>query len=134
MDITSLKSALQFAIPEELYDIAPGQIVYFVPKDGLNQRAFSDSLRSYFQTMERIFPGDNKYKVRVVPTNNELLIDNFAGRNPRETGIPYNVIVSTMETIAGFASQYSGEERENDPYRPGKEHRERESQEGLGAI
>lgn len=108
MDITKLKSALQFAIPEELYDIAPGQIVYFLPKDGLNQRAIRNTLWRFFLVLERIYPGDNRYKVRILPTNNELLIGAFAGRNPEEVGIPYQVIVSTMETIAGFASHYSG--------------------------
>ena len=108
MNITKLKSALQFAIPEELYDIAPGQIVYFVPKDGLNQGDFRSTLWQFFHVLERIYPGDNKYKVRILPTNNELLIGAFAGRNPEEVGIPYQVIVSTMETIAGFASHYSG--------------------------
>ena len=38
MDIAKIKNNLRFATPTELYDIAPGQVVYFVSKDGLKQR------------------------------------------------------------------------------------------------
>ena len=38
------------------------------------------------------------------------MIDTIAGRNPNETGIPYKVVVSTWDTIAGFASQYFDED------------------------
>lgn len=108
MDITRIKSALQFAAPVELYDIEPGQVVFFVPKEGLDQitaRLISE-IFVYFRRLYR----DNDVKISITPTDNELLIDTIAGRNPNEVGIPYEVVVSTRETIAGFASQYFGED------------------------
>lgn len=39
MDIARIKSTLRFAVPKELYGIAPGQVVYFVSKDGGNSEA-----------------------------------------------------------------------------------------------
>ena len=108
MDITRIKSALQFAAPAELYDINPGQVVYFVPKDGLDRRA-AGKIRELFVYFRRLYK-DNDVKLNIIPTENELLIDTIAGRNPNEIGIPYKVVVSTWDTIAGFASQYFGED------------------------
>lgn len=108
MDITRIKSTLQLAAPQELYDIAPGQVAYFVSKDGLNQfelNTLADLMR-YFRRLYR----DNEIKINIVSTDNELLIGTFAGRNPKEIDIPYKVVVSTWDTAAGFASQYFGED------------------------
>ena len=108
MDITKIKNNLQLAAPQELYDIAPGQVAYFVSKDGLTQfeiRILAD-LMIYFRRLHK----DNDIKLSVVPTGNELLIGSFAGRNPEEIGAPFKVIVSTWDTVAGFASQYFGED------------------------
>lgn len=107
MDITRIKSTLQLAAPQELYDIAPGQVAYFVSKDGLEQRELNilAELLRYFRQLHK----DNDIKLSIVPTDNELLIGTFAGRNPEEIDIPYKVVVSTWDTAAGFASQYFGE-------------------------
>ena len=108
MDITKIKNTLQLAAPQELYDIAPGQVANFVSKDGLTQfeiRILAD-LMIYFRRLHK----DNDIKLSVVPTENELLIGSFAGRNPEEIGAPFKVIVSTWDTVAGFASQYFGED------------------------
>ncbi len=108
MDISKIKSTLRFAVPKELYDIAPGQVTYFVSKDGLNQwelYILADLLR-YFRQLHKY----NDIKLSIVPTDNELLIGTFAGRNPEEIDIPYKVVVSTWDTAAGFASQYFGED------------------------
>ena len=108
MDIAKIKNNLRFATPTELYDIAPGQVVYFVSKDGLKQRELyilAELLR-YFRQLHK----DNDIKLSIVPTDNELLIGTFAGRNPEEIDIPYKVVVSTWDTVAGFASQYFGED------------------------
>ena len=108
MDITRIKSTLQLAAPQELYDIAPGQVAYFVSKDGLEQRELNilAELLRYFRQLHK----DNDIKLSIVPTDNELLIGTFAGRNPEEIDIPYKVVVSTWDTAAGFASQYFGED------------------------
>ena len=111
MDINKIKRTLQFAVPQELYDIAPGQVAYFVSKDGLTQfeiRILAD-LMIYFRRLHK----DNDIKLSVVPTENELLIGSFAGRNPEEIGAPFKVVVSTWDTVAGFASQYFGEDIQN---------------------
>lgn len=108
MDISKIKSTLKLAVPQELYDIAPGQVVYFVSKDGLEQwelNRLSELIR-YFRQLHK----DNDIKLSVVPTDNELLIGTFAGRNPEQIDIPYKVVVSTWDTAAGFASQYFGED------------------------
>ena len=107
MDITRIKSTLQLAAPQELYEIAPGQVAYFVSKDGLEQRELNilAELLRYFRQLHK----DNDIKLSVVPTEIELLIGSFAGRNPEEIDIPYKVVVSTWDTAAGFASQYFGE-------------------------
>lgn len=108
MDISKIKSTLRFAVPEELYDIAPGQVAYFVSTDGLNQwelNTLADLMR-YFRRLHK----ENDIKLSIVPTENELLIGTFAGRNPEDIGIPFKVVVSTWDTVAGFASQYFGED------------------------
>lgn len=108
MDIAKIKNNLRFATPTELYDIAPGQVVYFASKDGLRQFELiilADLLR-YFRQLHKY----NDIKLSIVPTDNELLIGTFAGRNPEEIDIPYKVVVSTWDTAAGFASQYFGED------------------------
>ena len=108
MDISKIKSTLKLAVPQELYDIAPGQVVYFASKDGLCQFELiilADLLR-YFRQLHKY----NDIKLSIVPTDNELLIGTFAGRNPEEIDIPYKVVVSTWDTAAGFASQYFGED------------------------
>ena len=108
MDITRIKSTLRFAVPKELYDIAPGQVAYFVSKDGLTQfeiRILAD-LMIYFRRLHK----DNDIRLSIIPTDNELLIGTLAGRNPEEIGAPFKVVVSTWDTVAGFASQYFGED------------------------
>jgi hypothetical protein len=111
MDIEKIKRNLQFAIPQELYNIEPGQIAYFVPRDGMSQRS-SIMLMDFFRYFRKLYK-ENNVKLNIVPTDNELLIDTFAGRSPQENGIPYKVVVSTWDTLAGFASQYFGEKIEN---------------------
>lgn len=108
MDVTKIKYTLQLAAPQELYDIAPGQVAYFVSKDGLTQWELNTlvDLMRYFRTLRR----DNGIKLNIIPTDNELLIGSFAGRNPEEIGAPFKVVVSTWGTVAGFASQYFGED------------------------
>ena len=108
MDISKIKNTLQFAVPKELYDIAPGQVAYFVSKDGLNQFELNTlaELMRYFRRLHK----DNDIKLSIIPTDNELLIGTFAGRNPEQMDIPYKVVVSTWDTAAGFASQYFGED------------------------
>lgn len=108
MDISKIKSTLRFAVPKELYDIAPGQVAYFVSKDGLTQfeiRILAD-LMIYFRRLHK----DNDIRLSIIPTDNELLIGTLAGRNPEEIGAPFKVVVSTWDTVAGFASQYFGED------------------------
>lgn len=108
MDISRIKSALQVAAPAELYDINPGEVVYFVPKYGLDQST-TYRLFEFFRYMRQLYR-DNDLMLSIVPTDNELLIGTLAGRNPQDVGVPYDVVVSTWDTIAGFASHYFGED------------------------
>lgn len=110
MRATKLKDQLQFAIPEELYEIEPGQIAYFVPPEGISKKFLSylNSVHRYLSDLDK----DREINISIVPTSNELLIGAFAGRSPQEVGAPYKVMVAVGRTIAGFASQLFGEEIE----------------------
>lgn len=110
MDIAKIKSNLRYVIPEELYNIEPGQVAYFVPRYGLSQRA-AIYLAELFRYFRRLYK-DNDVNISIVPTDNEMLIDTIAGRSPQEIGTPYKVVVSTWDTLAGFASEFFGEEIE----------------------
>ncbi len=106
MDIIKLRSSLQFFIPEELYDIAPGQIVFFVPFEKTNQKS-AIVLYDFFRFIKKLHKGID-VNLSIVPTDNELLIDNFACRNPKEIVSPYKVAVGPWETFVGIASEYYG--------------------------
>ena len=108
MDIDELRPLLPSAIPDELYCLKPGDVAYFVPIEGINiwtTHLILDVL-VYFRKLYR----DNNVRVRILPTDNVLLIGTLAGRSIHETGSPYQVVVSTRDTIAGLASQYFGED------------------------
>ena len=111
MDINRIKSSLKFAIPNELYNIEPGQVVYFVPMEGLSQRN-TLRLTDFFVYLRRLYK-DNNVNLSIIPTRNELLIDAFAGRNPQEEGNPYKIVVSTWDTLTGFVSEFFGENIES---------------------
>ena len=110
MDINLLKNQLQYAIPDELYNIEPGQIVFFVPQKGMNPRT-AFKLHSFLRGLGQFYP-DSDLNLNIITTGNELLIEAIAARPAQETGTPYNVIISSCDTIAGFASQYFGEDME----------------------
>ena len=110
MGIDFLRSYLSSVIPDELYNIEPGQVAYFVPRDGLDQYA-TIQLSSLYQYLRRLYK-DNNIKVSIIPTSNEILIDLLAARNPYEVRSPYRIVVGTWDTIPGLLSQYSGEDME----------------------
>lgn len=110
MDIQLFKNQIRFAIPEELYNIEPGQVVFFIPREGMNFRTAS-VLMDFYRDLGAYHP-DANLDISIVTTENELLIGGIAARTPQETGIPYNVIVSSWDTVAGFASQFFGEDME----------------------
>ena len=100
-------------LPGELYDIKPNQIVYFVPLEGFGLE-YLDSIREDFFCLYQYFNElhKNDIDIRIIPTDNEILIDSFAGRCAHSVGAPYNVVLGTKNTIAGFASQFFGEDIE----------------------
>lgn len=107
MTLDRIKKQLEYAVPEELYQIKKGQVVLFTPKDGIDQRTilYISRLFQYFRHLEK----DNNIKMIFVPTDNELLIGAIAGRSPFETDTP-RVFVGTWDTVAGFAAGYFNEE------------------------
>ena len=111
MDTNLIKNQLRYSIPEELFSIEPGQIVFFYPSDGLIDQENLMTLNSFFACL-RALEHNLRIKVSLVPTRNELLIDAIAGRNPQETGIPYNVVLGTWDSIPGIVAQYFGEDIE----------------------
>ena len=111
MDTNLIKNQLQYSIPEELFSIEPGQIVFFYPSDGLIDQENLMTLNSFFACL-RALEQNLRIKVSLVPTRNELLIDTIAGRNPQETGIPYKVFLGAGDSIPGIVSQYFGEDIE----------------------
>lgn len=108
MDINRIKSILQDPFLRELNSIVPGEVRYFPSTDGLDQweiNMLADLLR-YFRRLRK----DNNIKLNIVPTEDERLIGAFAGRSLEEIRAPFKVIVSTWDTVAGFASQFFGED------------------------
>ena len=108
MDIYRIKSTLQQPFPRELESIVPGEVRYFAATDGLDPWELNTlwELLRYFRRLRK----DNNIKLNIVSTEDKRLIGAFAGRNPEEIGAPFKVVVSTWDTVAGFASQYFGED------------------------
>lgn len=110
MSYTKLRQQINFAAPEELYDIAPGQVAYFVPIKGISLTDLDNILCIYHYLTEL---HKDVVQFNIVPTDNILLIDTFAGRSPLEVSAPYKVVLGNRETIAGFASQFFGDDLES---------------------
>lgn len=111
MDTNLIKNQLQYSIPEELFSIDPGQIVFFVPSDGRISMEELSTLEDFFYCLRAAFRIDS-FKVSLVPTSNQLLIATIAGRNPQEIDTPYKVFVGAWDSIPGIVSQYFGEDVE----------------------
>ena len=111
MDTNLIKNQLQYSIPEELFSIDPGQIVFFVPSDGRISMEELSTLEDFFYCLRAAFRIDG-FKVSLVPTSNQLLIATIAGRNPQEIDTPYKVFVGAWDSIPGIVSQYFGEDVE----------------------
>lgn len=108
MDINRIKSIIQDPYLRELNSIEPGEVRYFASTDGLDSWELNTlwELSRYFRRLRK----DNNIKLNIVSTEDERLIGAFAGRGLEEIGAPFKVIVSTWDTVAGFASQYFGED------------------------
>ena len=107
MALNQLREQLQYDIPAELTHFEPGQITYFISKDGINQQIAGDIYNlAIFQDSYY----DEKTRINVVATDNKLLIDNFAGRIPQKSGLPYKVVVGTMVCLKEFDDAYFGGE------------------------
>ena len=104
MDLSRLAN-LRRHVPDELYDIEPGQIVYFVSKEGMDKQSFN-TLMLIFRFFTHLKMSD--FRIRIIPTDNEILIGNIACRNIEEISIPYMIYVGPWETIIGLVSKYYG--------------------------
>ena len=111
MDTNLLKNQLQYSIPDELFSIEPGQIVFFVSSEGSISMEEYSTLDDFFYCLRAALRID-RFKVSLVPTSNQLLIATIAGRNPQEIEAPYNVFVGAWDSIPGVVSQYFGEDIE----------------------
>ena len=111
MDITKiskLESLDRADFPEELYDIKPNQILYFVPLEGFNLKyldSILDDILHIYLYLQELHKDE-------VPTDKKLLIDSFAGRCAHSVDAPYDVVLGTKDTIAGFASYFFGDDIE----------------------
>lgn len=105
MDLDRLANFLRLNIPDEIYDIEPGQVVYFVPKEGMDKQ----SSKTLYD-ISRFFTGVKKKDVRVsvLSTNSEMLIGMIACRNIKEITSPYKVAIGPWETGFGLVSEYYG--------------------------
>ena len=110
MDLTNLEKQLRFTVPEEFYDIAPGEVAYFIPLKGISLTELDKILviNYYLNELHK-----DVVQFTLVPTGNVSLIDMFAGRGFQEVNTPYSVILGNRETIAGFASQFFGDDIED---------------------
>lgn len=106
MELTKLNDQLQIVVPEELYNIEPGQIAYFVPRNGfgLGYSARAKDIIYFISACKE----SNEVYLDIVSTDNELLIGNLAGRNVKENGSPYKVVIGPFETLIGFTAEYLG--------------------------
>ena len=111
MDTNLIKNQLQYSIPEELFSIDPGQIVFFVPSDGRISMEELSTLEDFFYCLRAAFRIDS-FEVSLVPTSNQLLIATIAGRYPQDIDSPYKVFVGAWDSIPGIVSQYFGEDVE----------------------
>lgn len=107
MALNQLREQLQYDIPTELTQIEPGQITYYISKDGITQRIAEDIFNLAIH-QDSLY--DERTKINVVPTDRLLLIDTFAGRIPEKAGLPYKVVLGTMDCLREFEDvYYSGE-------------------------
>lgn len=137
MELKKLEHHLRLAIPDELYDIKPGQFAYFVPRAGLDvksSRTLSDIFRFFaglkkrhniigrhteeeirrikeYYRQFRVFR-KNEIRISIIHTDNELLIGNIACRSIKEISSPFKISLGPWETIVGLVSEYSGINRE----------------------
>lgn len=103
MALNQLREQLRYDIPAELTQIEPGQITYFISKDGITQKIAGDIFNLSVH-QDSLY--DEKTKINVVPTDRKLLIDTFAGRIPGKAGLPYKVVLGTMDCIEEFKDVY----------------------------
>lgn len=113
MDITKLKSNLQSAIPEEVYQIEPNKVFLFIPREGI---AVLDMLKES-DSLLMIFP-DIEIKLNFFPTDNEALIGGYAIKIPQETGTPDKVVIGSKDSLPGFARVAFGEDAAEDEGTP----------------
>lgn len=107
MALNQIREQLRYDIPAELTQIEPGQITYFISKDGITQRIAEDIFNLAIH-QDSLY--DERTKINVVPTDRLLLIDTFAGRIPEKAGLPYKVVLGTMDCLREFEDvYYSGE-------------------------
>ena len=103
MALNQLREQLQYDIPAELTHIEPGQVSYFVSKDGITQQVAGDIFNLAVLQDSNY---DEKTRINVVATDNKLLIDNFAGRIPQKSGLPYKVVIGTIACLEEFDDAY----------------------------
>lgn len=112
MALNQLREQLQYDIPSELTQIEPGQITYYISKEGISQKVAGDIFNLSVH-QDSLY--DEKTKINVVPTDRKILIDTFAGRLPGKAGLPYKVVLGTMDCIGEFEDiYYSGRLDESD--------------------
>ena len=104
MDITELKHQLEFAIPEELYDLEPDKVFFFVPKNGFCVATAIDFM-GLIDFFDECVPG-GEFKLNFFPTDNASLNETFAVRIPQGAGALDKVVIGTLDTLPGFAKEY----------------------------
>ncbi len=104
MSLKQLKQLLRYdGIPAELTQIEPGQITFYISKEGITQRIAGDI---YNLSIHQDSLYDERTKINIVPTDRTALINTFAGRIPESPGRPYMVVLGTMECIKEFEDAY----------------------------
>lgn len=102
------KNSIKNNVPAELYDIEPGQIVVFVPDNGIDFKT-AQKVNDLFSFLNCCYIDNTK--VRIVETYNEdYLIGNLACRSKEETTAPYKVAVGSWDTLVGLVAEYTGQE------------------------
>ena len=131
MDITELTKQLQFAIPEELYEIEPGKVFFFVPKSGIDVSTVINLLGLVEYYDDYILGKD--FRLNFFPTDNETILETFAVRIPQDDA-PDNVIIGTMDELPGFAKKYLGRKKKDQADNEIKEAKEEKKEMSLPVV
>ncbi len=94
---------LNNVVPQELYQLEPGKVFLFIPRDGINA-TIALNIMNILDSFPVICQGEDvdKIKLNLFPTDNEILTGNLAARIHQEDKAKDRVVISTPDTLPDF--------------------------------